>query len=236
MLSQFIIYRGLIATFIQAVFSSIFYMSPVVVGYMGALAFGYSSWYTMTPAFALTLDADISTRTPLIYPELYSELKKCRTLSTKTFLLFLIIAVYQAIIIQMIPLLVGVVDYVDLISLTFTACFHHFVDGCHGRVGGALCWSFPSPPPLLFTLSLCSFFPLITVCSFSFSILLSYSLSYFKHVINKTANSNRICIHPELLVVVIIFVIHFVWAGEVYSIYHLSKLSPTPSSKLKEHL
>ena len=197
MLSQFIIYRGLIATFIQAVFSSIFYMSPVVVGYTGALAFGYSSWYTMTPVFALTLDADISQEHALIYPELYSELKKGRALSAKTFLLFLLIAVYQAITIQMIPLLVGVVDYVDLISLTFTACVFTtllMVAMVVSRWSTLLVLSFTSTLAIypLFMLLLPAYYRLPYIYYY-LSFLLSYScyFTYFQQHINETANKQQ---------------------------------------------
>lgn len=51
-LSQFIIHRGLIISFIQAIFSCIFYFVAIPI-FNGTLILGYSTLYTMLPVFCL---------------------------------------------------------------------------------------------------------------------------------------------------------------------------------------
>jgi phospholipid-translocating ATPase len=74
-LAHFVIHRGLIISTIQAVFSALFYFSPIAI-YQGFLLVGYTTIYTMAPVFSLVLDQDISESTALIFPELYKELTK----------------------------------------------------------------------------------------------------------------------------------------------------------------
>lgn len=69
-LSQFVIHRGLIISFIQAVFSSIFYFAAISV-YNGWLMVGYSTIYTMAPVFSLVLDEDVTDQIAFRFPELY---------------------------------------------------------------------------------------------------------------------------------------------------------------------
>jgi phospholipid-translocating ATPase len=78
----------------QAVFSSIFYFAPIAL-YQGALVAGYSTIFTMAPVFSLVLDRDVNEEIALLYPELYKELRKGRSLSFKTFFSWLLISVYQ---------------------------------------------------------------------------------------------------------------------------------------------
>jgi phospholipid-translocating ATPase len=74
-LAQFVIHRGLIISVMQAVFSAIFYFSPIAL-YQGWLMVGYATAYTMAPVFSLVLDRDVSRENALLYPELYKELTK----------------------------------------------------------------------------------------------------------------------------------------------------------------
>jgi phospholipid-translocating ATPase len=74
-LAQFVIHRGLIISVMQAVFSAIFYFSPIAL-YQGWLMVGYATVYTMAPVFSLVLDRDVSRENALLYPELYKELTK----------------------------------------------------------------------------------------------------------------------------------------------------------------
>lgn len=74
-LAQFVIHRGLIISIIQAVFSSVFYFSPIAI-YQGWLMVGYATAYTMLPVFSLVLDRDVNEDVALLYPELYKELTK----------------------------------------------------------------------------------------------------------------------------------------------------------------
>lgn len=78
----------------QAVFSAVFYVSSVAL-YQGFLMVGYATIYTMFPVFSLVLDQDISSYLALTYPELYKELSKGRSLSYKTFFIWVLISIYQ---------------------------------------------------------------------------------------------------------------------------------------------
>jgi phospholipid-translocating ATPase len=93
-LAQFVIHRGLIISTMQAVFSSVFYLSSVAL-YQGFLTVGYATVYTMFPVFSLVLDQDVSAEIALTYPELYKELAKGRSLSYKTFFMWVLISIYQ---------------------------------------------------------------------------------------------------------------------------------------------
>lgn len=59
---------------------------------------GYTTIYTMAPVFSLVLDHDVSDHIAIMYPELYRELQKGRTLSIKTLFLWMLISVYQGAI------------------------------------------------------------------------------------------------------------------------------------------
>lgn len=112
-LAQFVIHRGLIISTMQAVFSSVFYLSSVSL-YQGFLTVGYATVYTMFPVsvkahknnafliqnvllqvFSLVLDQDVSAEIAMTYPELYKELAKGRSLSYKTFFMWVLISIYQ---------------------------------------------------------------------------------------------------------------------------------------------
>jgi phospholipid-translocating ATPase len=51
--------------------------------------------YTMAPIFSLVLDRDIDEDLALLYPELYKELTLRKTLSYKTFFVWVLVSVYQ---------------------------------------------------------------------------------------------------------------------------------------------
>ena len=55
----------------------------------------YATVYTMFPVFSLVLDKDVSGKIALTYPELYKELSKGRSLSFKTFFIWVLISIYQ---------------------------------------------------------------------------------------------------------------------------------------------
>lgn len=55
----------------------------------------YATIYTMFPVFSLVLDKDVSGKIALTYPELYKELSKGRSLSFKTFFMWVLISIYQ---------------------------------------------------------------------------------------------------------------------------------------------
>ncbi|BGP43367.1 Putative aminophospholipid-translocase [Rhodotorula kratochvilovae] len=125
-LAQFVIHRGLIISVIQAVFSSVFYFSPIAI-YQGWLMVGYSTVYTMLPVFSLVLDRDVNEDVALLYPELYKELTKVRlaflgrSLSYKTFFTWLMISLYQGGAIMLASLVLFESDFLNIVSISFSA-------------------------------------------------------------------------------------------------------------------
>ncbi|XP_065828760.1 probable phospholipid-transporting ATPase IIB isoform X2 [Oscarella lobularis] len=119
-LSQFVIHRGLIISAMQAVFSTVFYFVSVAL-YEGFLMVGYATVYTMFPVFSLVLDVDVSAKTAMLYPELYKDLAKSRSLSFKTFFIWILISVYQGGIIMYGALLLFDSEFIHIVAITFTS-------------------------------------------------------------------------------------------------------------------
>ncbi|KAJ1300648.1 hypothetical protein OPQ81_002297 [Rhizoctonia solani] len=119
-LAQFVIHRGLIISVMQAVFSAIFYFAPIAL-YQGWLMVGYATVYTMAPVFSLVLDRDVSEDLALLYPELYKELTKGRSLSFKTFFTWCMISVYQGGAIMIMSLLLFENEFLNIVAISFTA-------------------------------------------------------------------------------------------------------------------
>jgi len=119
-LSQFVIHRGLIITTMQVIFSSVFYFVSVSL-YPGFLMVGYATIYTMFPVFSLVLDKDVSAINALTYPELYKELRKGRSLSYKTFFMWVLISVYQGGMLMYGALLLFEDDFIHIVTISFTA-------------------------------------------------------------------------------------------------------------------
>ncbi|GAA6002729.1 aminophospholipid-translocating P4-type ATPase NEO1 [Rhodotorula paludigena] len=119
-LAQFVIHRGLIISVIQAVFSAVFYFSPIAI-YQGWLMVGYATAYTMLPVFSLVLDRDVNEDVALLYPELYKELTKGRSLSYKTFFTWLMISIYQGGAIMLASLVLFESDFLNIVSISFSA-------------------------------------------------------------------------------------------------------------------
>ncbi|KAI7798944.1 probable phospholipid-transporting ATPase IIB isoform X3 [Triplophysa rosa] len=119
-LGQFVMHRGMIISTMQAVFSSIFYFASVPL-YQGFLMVGYATIYTMFPVFSLVLDQDVKPEMALLYPELYKDLTKGRSLSFKTFLLWVLISVYQGGILMYGALVLFDQEFVHVVAISFTA-------------------------------------------------------------------------------------------------------------------
>ncbi|CAH2002034.1 unnamed protein product [Acanthoscelides obtectus] len=119
-LAQFVIHRGLIISTMQAVFSSVFYLSSVAL-YQGFLMVGYATVYTMFPVFSLVLDQDVSPEIALRYPELYKELAKGRSLSFKTFFMWVLISIYQGGVIMYGALLLFEDEFIHIVAISFTS-------------------------------------------------------------------------------------------------------------------
>lgn len=99
-LSQFVIHRGLLISVAQAVYSISSKFEPLAL-YQGWLMVGYSTIYTMAPVFSLTLDCDIREHLTKLYPELYRELTLGKSLSYRTFFVWVLISLFQGSVIQL---------------------------------------------------------------------------------------------------------------------------------------
>ncbi|XP_043364176.1 probable phospholipid-transporting ATPase IIB isoform X7 [Dermochelys coriacea] len=119
-LGQFVMHRGLIISTMQAVFSSVFYFASIPL-YQGFLMVGYATIYTMFPVFSLVLDQDVKPEMALLYPELYKDLTKGRSLSFKTFLIWVLISIYQGGILMYGALLLFESEFVHVVAISFTA-------------------------------------------------------------------------------------------------------------------
>uniref|UniRef100_A0A8C0FHK8 Phospholipid-transporting ATPase n=1 Tax=Bubo bubo TaxID=30461 RepID=A0A8C0FHK8_BUBBB len=104
----------------SAVFSSVFYFASVPL-YQGFLIIGYSTIYTMFPVFSLVLDKDVKSEVAMLYPELYKDLLKGRPLSYKTFLIWVLISIYQGSIIMYGALLLFESEFVHIVAISFTS-------------------------------------------------------------------------------------------------------------------
>lgn len=118
-LSQFIIHRGLVISFIQAIFSAIFYFAAIAI-YQGWLIVGYSTVFTMAPVFSLVLDEDVSRDIAFQFPELYQDLQKGRALNLKTFVMWVFISIYQGGMIMLLSVLLFDASLYSIVSITYT--------------------------------------------------------------------------------------------------------------------
>ncbi|EDO17706.1 hypothetical protein Kpol_1033p9 [Vanderwaltozyma polyspora DSM 70294] len=122
-LSQFVMHRGLVIAICQAVFSICSKFEPIAL-YQGWLMVGYATCYTMAPVFSLTLDTDIKKSLVKVYPELYKDLIEGKSLSYKTFFVWVTLSIYQGCIIQLFSqVFTGVNEtfFLNLVALSFTA-------------------------------------------------------------------------------------------------------------------
>lgn len=117
-LSQFIIHRGLIISTMQAIFSSVFNFASVSL-YPGFLMIGYTTVYTMFPVFSIVLDKDVSPKLVMDYPELY-KLMKGRSLSMKTFFIWVLISIYQGAVIMYGAMLLFNDEFIHVVAITYT--------------------------------------------------------------------------------------------------------------------
>lgn len=75
----------------------------------------------MFPVFSLVLDQDVKPEMALLYPELYKDLTKGRSLSFKTFLVWVLISIYQGGILMYGALLLFESEFVHVVAISFTA-------------------------------------------------------------------------------------------------------------------
>jgi len=75
----------------------------------------------MAPVFSLVLDRDVDERLAHLYPELYKELTSGRSLSYRTFFVWVAVSIYQGTVIQgLSQLLVGLDDFPKMVSVSYT--------------------------------------------------------------------------------------------------------------------
>ena len=119
-LAQFVIHRGLIISVCQTMYSIAGRFDPKGL-FKDWLLVGYATVYTMAPVFSLVLDRDVDEKMANLYPELYKELKTGQSLSYRSFFTWVLISIYQGIIIQgLTQLLVHAVDGPRMLSVSFT--------------------------------------------------------------------------------------------------------------------
>lgn len=121
-LAQFVIHRGLIISVCQTMFSIASRFEPIAL-YQGWLLVGYATLYTMAPVFSLVLDKDVDEHLANLYPELYKELTEGRSLSYRTFGVWVLVSVYQGSIIQgLAQIFVGMAEnqFKKMVAVSFT--------------------------------------------------------------------------------------------------------------------
>ena len=122
-LAQFVMHRGLIIAICQAVYSICSLFEPIAL-YQGWLMVGYATCYTMAPVFSLTLDHDIEESLTKIYPELYKELTEGKSLSYKTFFVWVLLSLFQGSVIQLFSQAFTSLldtDFTRMVAISFTA-------------------------------------------------------------------------------------------------------------------
>ncbi|KAI9757094.1 MAG: putative aminophospholipid-translocase [Candelina submexicana] len=118
-LAQFVIHRGLIISVCQTVYSIAQHSEPVAL-YKDWLLVGYATVYTMMPVFSLVLDKDVDEGLANLYPELYKELTTGRSLSYRTFFVWVLVSIYQGCIIQGLSQMLVAVDGKRMVAVSFT--------------------------------------------------------------------------------------------------------------------
>ena len=119
-LAQFVIHRGLVISICQTVFSVATHFEPNAL-FRDWLLVGYATVYTQLPVFSLVLDRDVDEALANLYPELYKELTPGTSLSYKTFFVWLVVSIYQGILIQYLSqFLVGSATDSRLLAVSFT--------------------------------------------------------------------------------------------------------------------
>ncbi len=118
-ISQFVIHRGLIISFIQFIFSVLFYFSSIPI-YNGILVSGYSSVFTALPVISLLLDKDTDISNVMKFPPLYKELQKGRELSVKSFLMWFFKSIFQSAVIMIGSIYLFEKIFLKIVTISFT--------------------------------------------------------------------------------------------------------------------
>lgn len=81
---------------------------------------GYATVYTAMPVLSLVLDKDVDENLTNLYPELYKELTSGRSLSYRTFFVWVFVSVYQGCLIQGLSQLLTKVDGPRMLAVSYT--------------------------------------------------------------------------------------------------------------------
>lgn len=120
-LSHFVFHRGLIISFIQALFIALTHYSAIPL-YNGYLTLGYATIFTMCPVLSLVLDIDIDRSLANSFPPLYKTLAKGRELNLTMFCIWVWKSIYQGSVIVLLGLvLFGSQNFTNMVAITFTS-------------------------------------------------------------------------------------------------------------------
>lgn len=118
-LAQFVIHRGLIIAVCQTMFSIAIRFEPEGL-YRDWLLVGYATVYTAAPVLSLVLDRDVDESLASLYPELYRELTSGRSLSYRTFFVWVLISIYQGCLIQGLSQILTDVEGKKMVAVSYT--------------------------------------------------------------------------------------------------------------------
>ncbi|KAF4586061.1 phospholipid-translocating P-type ATPase [Ophiocordyceps camponoti-floridani] len=118
-LAQFVIHRGLIIAVCQTMYSIALEFEPEGL-YKDWLLVGYATVYTAAPVLSLVLDRDVDEDVANLYPELYKELTSGRSLSYRTFFVWVLVSVYQGGMIQGLSQLLTQVNGPKMVAVSYT--------------------------------------------------------------------------------------------------------------------
>ncbi|KAI6785068.1 phospholipid-transporting ATPase-like protein [Emericellopsis cladophorae] len=118
-LAQFVIHRGLIIAVCQTMYSIALKFEPEGL-YKDWLLVGYATVYTAFPVLSLVLDKDVDENLANLYPELYKELTSGRSLSYRTFFIWVLVSIYQGGMIQGLSQIFTEVDGPKMVAVSYT--------------------------------------------------------------------------------------------------------------------
>ncbi|KAI9844875.1 MAG: putative aminophospholipid-translocase [Thelocarpon superellum] len=123
-LAQFVMHRGLIISVCQTMFSIASRFEPNALYKVGSspqiAGLRYATVYTMAPVFSLVLDKDVDEDVANLYPELYKELRTGRSLSYRSFLVWVLVSIYQGGMIQGLSQILVEVEGPRMVAVSFT--------------------------------------------------------------------------------------------------------------------
>ncbi|KAK3685588.1 hypothetical protein B0T22DRAFT_383364 [Podospora appendiculata] len=118
-LAQFVIHRGLIIAVCQTMYSIAINFEPEGL-YKDWLLVGYATVYTAFPVLSLVLDKDVDEDLTNLYPELYKELTSGRSLSYRSFFIWVFVSIYQGCLIQGLSQVLTEVNGPKMVAVSYT--------------------------------------------------------------------------------------------------------------------